>query len=223
MSVSQEMETTRLMRRGALAALLGGSLLPIYQLLHPARDAQTVLGTPYALIHALGIIALVHLLFGLVTIYLRQQDRAGPLGTNAFILAFFGTALWVGALFLDAFLNPVLATYASETQTEGHGANALQVFGPMLGPVGLLVPAASLLFVGGTILFAIVTMRARVFPQLPALLVIPVVALFGAGVFVPVWIETIGGILLGAGYAVMGYKLWQEPTGDGLSATHRTL
>ena len=52
---------------------------------------------------------------------------------------------------------------------------------------------------------AVSMLRTRHFLRYAVALLIPGVLLFGAGVFVPVWVETIGGALLGAGYT-QGYQ-----------------
>lgn len=204
------MREGQLIQRSGLAALIGGLMLPIYQLLHPERDAATVLSTPYTLVHILGVLALTHILFGLVGLYARQKDRLGRYGTEAFILAFFGTALWAGALWLDAFLNPVMALTIPTTHTEGHGSNAVEVFGALLGPAVILLPLSSLLVIAGNGWFAIATARARIMPRLAALVVVPGAMLFGAGLYVSVGVETVGGFLMGSGYAWMGYRLWSD-------------
>ena len=62
----------------------------------------------------------------------------------------------------------------------------------------------------GFILFGIATMRAGVLTRWGALLLIISAPLFGAGLFVPVFVRTIGAVLYAVGFAWLGYTLWRD-------------
>src|SRR5437764_9494581 len=86
---------------------LSGALLALFFILHPGGgdppSAQTVVTSPYAWEHTLGVASMVFMLAGLAGFYARQSMRLGMVGLAAFVLAFVGTALLIGVVFFDAY------------------------------------------------------------------------------------------------------------------------
>ena len=168
----------------------------MYLLIHPPRDAASVAASAYAGIHVLGILAMLLVLCGLPALCLplvRQPGRLAPFSTG---LAFVATALWLGYLFLDAYLNPLLATYAPELV---HSAAAMDAQFRSIGPALLLLPLTSGLFVVAYAALGLMLMRAGGASRVAGGLLLVGAFLFGPGPSVPLVVETLGGVLFGAG------------------------
>jgi hypothetical protein len=101
----------------------------------------------------------VLLLIGLVGLYTDQSEVVGSLGTVVFLMAFLGTALFVGVAWDQAVGVPALAREAPE----------------LLGqetPLPLGFRLSSWLFSLGWLLFGVVTLRAGRYPREAAWLLI---------------------------------------------------
>jgi hypothetical protein len=99
----------------------------------------------------------VLLLIGLVGLYARQSEAAGPLGLAGFLVAFLGTALNMGFFWAILFLTPILAVEAPVLLDEG----------PTPGFFFTLIT-----FTVGWMLFGVATLRARVYPRIAAIVLI---------------------------------------------------
>lgn len=95
------MANSGLMRWSGLAAILAAGLLSVGALLSLATESENLsvsATTPsYAFSSLLYLLGGVLLLLGLVGLYIRQSGPSGILGLVAFLVAFLGTALAVGA------------------------------------------------------------------------------------------------------------------------------
>lgn len=96
------MSSSDLIRRGGLAAVLGGVLFVINDLLSSLvldyeNFSQTASTGTYIFFSLLFLLGAVLLLGGLVGLYAYQSESAGPLGFAGFAMAFLGTALMIGA------------------------------------------------------------------------------------------------------------------------------
>jgi hypothetical protein len=90
----------------------------------------------HALESALRLIAFGVLLpLGLVGLYARQSEAAGLLGLVGFVVAFAGTVLVSGFVWVDTFLAPELATSApgSSRQALPQGARSRSPFSAWAG------------------------------------------------------------------------------------------
>jgi len=116
----------------------------------------------------LTLLAGTLLLGGLVGIYLKQSGTSGRLGFVGFLVAFFGTALGVGDFYTNAFVTPMVALGAPDFLDDPLSV-VLQLWSPF--SFGLIALS--------WLLFAVATLRARVYPRGPSwlLLVGAVVAL----------------------------------------------
>jgi len=141
--------------------------------------------------------------FGLIGLYARHAEALGRLGLIGFVLAFFGAGLTSGILFLQSSAVKMIAP------TSPAIAHKL-----LVGPVfWVLLNEAT--FGGGIVLFAIATMRARVYPRWAGLLVIIGIALYLASWVPPNRdvshaIALASNLTFGLGIAWMGYALWSE-------------
>jgi hypothetical protein len=197
--------SSSLVRLGALAAvmaavlLLTADIIDAYNLAayNTAELNRMFLTTAtHAFQSALRLIAFGLLLpLGLVGLYARQSEAAGPLGLVVFVVAFAGTVLVSGFLWVDTFVAPELATSAPQLVQSGP-------------PPGR---ALSFLVLGiGWALFGLASLVGRVYPRsASALLIVGAVIL----TLLPV---PLGGLPFEAAVVWLGVALF---TGWGGSAS----
>jgi hypothetical protein len=107
------MSASNLVRFGGLAAMVGGALFVVAELLglptlNEEAYSETVTTTSYAIQQLLFLLGVVFVLLGLVGLYVRQSEAAGTLGLVGFLVAFAGTVLIAGFLWAGAFIAPAL-------------------------------------------------------------------------------------------------------------------
>src|ERR671910_1406029 len=112
------MSSSNLLRLGGLAALVGGVLFAISDLLILAEDPDDPIGSitsaSFALSVGLALVSAVLLTGGLVGIYAARSGATGVLGLIGFALAFAGGILAAGGVLSEAFVTPALAHEAPE-------------------------------------------------------------------------------------------------------------
>lgn len=190
------MSPSMLIRLGGLAAVLAGVLFIIYDLLSlswsEAGLSEAATGGFYALAEALHIVGGVLLLGGLVGLYAHQSLSAGTLGAIAFLVAFAGTALFVGVIWTLTFVAPSVAGVAPELLSDS--------------PAGALGIGFTLSFVLGSLgwlLFGVATLKAGVYPRTAAVLLIVGVVLN----FLPI---PLSAVVWEASIAWLGFSLLAE-------------
>src|SRR5690606_5960072 len=143
--------------------------------------------------------------FGLTGLYLRQRERAGWAGLVGFLLAFLGTALFVGTGLSSAFLWPAIAFEAPTfVATDGGMFTHPLALGPIV--------AARALLVLGFVWLGAVSFRAGVLPRWASTpVMLGVVAIYlppePAGP-VPWAVAVLGGVVFGVGLVGWGWFLW---------------
>ena len=158
---------TIVVRLGGLAAVLVGVLALITELLDLYLYTTTS-GDPFSEVAAsatfavqgilLSVLAML-LLVALVGLYASHAEAAGILGAVGFLVALIGTALFLGNTWDRVFLFPALAQAAPAFM------EADLSFSEKVGSVmsmGLLVI--------GWLVFAVSTLRARIYPRAAAVL-----------------------------------------------------
>ncbi|GMR11612.1 MAG: hypothetical protein BMS9Abin28_2448 [Anaerolineae bacterium] len=150
-----------------------------------------------------GLIGSILFLLGLIGLYAVQASQAGKFGLVAFLFAFFGMSLALGANWAYAFGSPYLATTAPALLDADFDSLEWGVFG-----VGFLY---SYLIGGvGYMVFAVSTILARVVPAwigLAMLLSMLLAAILPVG--------TVGApsillnVLMGIGPILFGIWLWR--------------
>jgi len=188
---------TTVVRLGGLAAVLVGvlalitELLDLYLYTTTSGDpfSEVAASAPFAVQGVLNSVLAMLLLVALVGLYAGQAEAAGVLGAVGFLLALVGTALLVGSAWDQVFLFPALAQ-AAPAFMDADLTFAERV-GSMLS-MGLLVI--------GWLVFAVSTLRARIYPRAAA-----VVLLIGVVVgAIPLPLTT---IVFGVAVAWMGVLL----------------
>lgn len=204
------MPPSKLLRLSGLANILGGLAIALFVIEHPWGrfvGAETVIGPAWMLAHSLHLVGASFALLGILGLYVCQSGRLGRGGLAAFLLAFVGTAFFVGTGLITAFIWPMLARVApAAVDADGAGFDL-----PALAAFSL---TAVLLFCG-YLAFGAASWRAGLLPRGPLLLW----ALGGAAGMVPPeplgplpWAGLVlAGVTYGLGAAGLGWWLWRQP------------
>jgi hypothetical protein len=207
-----KMSAGTLLRLSGLAGIVAGCLIIISEILamfvglmDMATMAKTPLSPTWVPLNLLQLFGVILLLLALVGLYARQAAAAGGLGLIAFLVAFLGTAMFVGTGWSNAFTPPVVARA---------NPNLLMGFPP--SPLGEAVLYTAVLFALGLVLFGITVIRAGVLPRTGGWLLVAGGVLsrlmpmlyHRTDIYLPLdsWVTSLGLILL-------GYALWTDRTG----------
>jgi hypothetical protein len=193
------MSTSNLIRWSGLAALVGGVLFIVLDILDfllygnlPYSEAATA--SSFTIVQAAFIIAVALTGLGLVGFYAHQAQETGSLGLVAFVVSFLGLILAAGVVWGEAFFGAWLAGAAPQLlQSNPSGAFAAGIF------------ISYFLYTFGWVLFGLASFRGGVFPRGAA-----VVLIVGALMFVIISLLELPfeSIVLGAALAWMGYAQW---------------
>src|SRR4028119_1705710 len=110
------MTSSNLLRMGGLAAVVGGGLFAVADLLAllaaPNDPIGSINSASYALSVGLALISAVLLAGGLVGIYAARSEATGVLGLIGFAVTFAGGILAAGGTWSETFITPALAQEA---------------------------------------------------------------------------------------------------------------
>ena len=197
-------------RWGGLSMAVGGVLVGLFPLLHPAHDTASYAGSLWAPIHLVPHVGLILVMAGLPRLVLLHgygRERVLRVGTA---VTYVGMALTVAQAMVEAFVFPIWAIESPDRLT-----------GPPAGGAALFMMVGSLAFVVGIVMLGIAVARA---PRLPGragvLLALggPAFGLGGAALGLePVFIT--GGLLLGGGLFWLGLALAEGREQERTTAT----
>lgn len=204
------MSVARLVRWSGLALMGAGVAFAIFMTLHP-YDALAGSHGPHedtwVPAHAFHFVGALLALLGLNGLYVRQRQASGRLGFVGFLLAFIGTAMFVGTGMITAFVWPVIA----ETNPAFVDADGPMFEDPL---TQFAVQATYGFLIVGFVVLAVATFRARVFPRWAALVLGLGIVLFGVPVDpvgpVPWFVRIVGAFVFGLALVVLGARLWSE-------------
>ncbi len=155
------MTSSILIRLSGLAAVMAAALLLITEIVDYTQGGDpfgVAANAAHVFESTLRMITFVVLLpLGLVGLYARQSEAAGPLGLSGFLAAFAGTVLVAGFLWTDTFVAPELATSAPRFLAEGPPPGRALSF---------------LVFGAGWALFGLASLWAGVYPRQATMLLI---------------------------------------------------
>jgi len=203
------MSVPQLVRLSGAANVLGGLALALFVVEHPwgrFDGAEVARTTAWSIAHGLHFLGATLVLVGLVGLYLWQAPRLGRLGLAGFVVAFVGTAMFVGTGMITVFVWPMVAREAPQAVALG-GAMFDR---PSLVALGLTAVTVTV----GYVLFGLTMLRAGLAPRW-----MTVVWVVGAvtGMIPPQplgplpWAGLVlGGVLFGAGAALLGYTVWSR-------------
>jgi hypothetical protein len=210
------MTSSNLIRWSGLAALMGGVLLVVLDVvefvtLGGRTDSAATATSIWFVLQVLYLVAFMLAILALMGLYVRQAERTGTLGLLAFLVAFSGTVMVAGTEWSAAFIGPWLAEVAPELLDTAEPAGA-GVF-----TAGFILTLV--LFALGWLLFGLASLQARVLPGGAAVLLMVGAVL----VFVLAVLElSLWTVVLGAALAWMGYAVWTgagEPASTAEAAT----
>jgi hypothetical protein len=193
------MSTSPITRWAGRISLAAATLILTSQLLNLAlgltqnADAGTLTHT---LQFALALLAQYVLLLALTGLYTRQATAVGTFGLVGYLVAFLGGLLVAGDWWYEAFAVPQIAIHAPQV---------LDIPWTQSGSVMAGAIATAISFSLGWVLFGIATLRGRLLPAGPAILMI-----IGGAVAVLV-LDTPYQIPLAVAVGWMGYRLNAAP------------
>jgi hypothetical protein len=209
--------TAALLRWTGLAALVGGIIFAGIQPIHPPDFRPSVTTDAWAIITSLKLAMCFLFLAGIAGISVRQMEKAGWLGLAGSVLFSLSWALQSGFVFAEVFILPTLAT-----DSPSFVDSFLGVVNGSPGEmnIGAIVPAymmVGILYLTGGLMFGIATVRAKVLPRTPAVLLAITALLTPAAVLLPHEIQRLAGMPMGLSLAWLGYALWSERAGTAQS------
>jgi hypothetical protein len=204
---------SELVRLSGVALAVGGVSIAAFVLSHPWDrfvGAEVARTDQWRVAHTLHFVGAMFSLLGLYGLYASQRERLGRLGLAGFVIAFCGTAMFVGTGMLTAFVWPMLAEKAPGVIAR-HGAMFDQ---PALLALSITAITVSI----GYVLFAFATLRAGVLPR-DGIVLLAVGAVLGMAPPHPLgpmpWAGLVlGGVLYGLGGVRLGLALWSAAAAD---------
>ena len=194
------MSTSHLIRWSGLAALLGGALFALLDVvefaLFSGQPQSAVAATgAWGIVQVFYIVACVLISLGLVGAYTRQAGKGGSLGLAAFLVALTGTTMVAGAEWSAAFIASWIAKVASPEVLDAE-------------PIGMLAAGVLLTFILfglGWFLFGLVLLQSGFLSRATALAMM-------IGAILVVVLGLLGlpfsSVVFGVALARMGYALW---------------
>lgn len=198
------MSASNLIRWSGLATMLGGICMILFILVHPfgELDPPKVMNDLWVLADSLRVMGAILVLFGLMGLYMLQAEKAGRLGLVSFVLAFSGTALFVGNGMIIAYVLAPLAVHAPDLASFNGPLSKEPAFA--LSYVFMIV-----LLLVSYLLFGVSIIRAQVFPRWAAvLLILGALLFFEPPVLVPYVIPFVGALIFGVALTWLGSVLW---------------
>lgn len=198
-----------LIRSTGIVAMLAGALFVVVQIVHPPETVEAVAGDAWVLVHYLTIAMLTLFVVGVTGIYARQVEELGWLGLAGFALLGLGLLLNIGGAFIEAFVEPLLATSNPDFVGSFNGMVMGTPYDADLGAIPTMWSVSSLGFIAGSLLFGIANIRAAVLSRWAA-----GVFAFGLAIGLPV-ANLVGNVRLAAvpisiGLIWLGYSLWAD-------------
>ena len=193
------MSESALFRLSSIGVVVGAVLIGLASLVPSDEDVKAaVAGGVYYPMSIAMLVGGVLLIAGWPAVYLRQRARSGVLGLVGMLLVFgAGATLTIGFTFTQVMIFPWLASLPVTNAQLSQGPPAINVF----------FPVATLVVTVGGVLFAVATLRARVFPRwVPIAFIVLAVASFAANFAGP--LEVVGEALFMVGFVLYGIALW---------------
>lgn len=165
-----KLSTSGVFRLSGLSAIAAGILFVVVQLIHPIDVLASVTTDSWPLVHLVSFGMCFVGLLGLAGLYARQADEAGWLGLIGYLLFSLFYLVTASFQFVEALISPVLAAVSPEFVESflgivtGHGG-AIQ-----LDTLTTVYQVTGGLYLLGSLLFGIATVRARVLPRWAAIL-----------------------------------------------------
>jgi len=202
-----QMSSSNLIRRSGLAALIGGVLFVLLDVVdfisflnQPFTEVATT--SIWIIVQGAYVVAAVLITLGLVGMYAHQAQQVGTLGLVAFVVTFIGGMMATGSSWSETFFGPWLAETAPGLMEADPAGSVI---------TGVIV--SYLLFTLGWLLFGLTSLRAKVLPSGAAVLL-----MIGAVLFLVLgFLEfPFASVVFGAAIAWLGFALWSSPPNPAL-------
>jgi hypothetical protein len=208
------MKITRsgLIRWAGLAAMGTGILYIAIQAIHPLDVLSSVTTTRWAVVHYLSLVMDLLGLLGIAGIYARQAEKSGWLGLAGYLLFGLFWALDVAFHFIEAFVEPAMATEAPKFVAGLLGMVNGVPSEMSLGAIPVVYALDGIVgYVLGGLLFGIATFRAGILPRWAG-------GLLALGTMLPLLLSSLVhhpfdrlfAVPVGFAIAWLGYALWSE-------------
>jgi uncharacterized membrane protein YgdD (TMEM256/DUF423 family) len=142
---------------GSYLWCLSGILLAIGFVIHPPLTAEGMLQAIWVPDHVIILISLFALGFALNLIALNQKEKLNKLGWLGYVLLSLSIFLFIGIVYFELFLIPILARDLPELFKEGL----------RIGSLKMVLPLTGLLFILGHLFFGIYTIKRKILPVIP--------------------------------------------------------
>jgi len=202
------MSASTLIRWSGLAGIASSVLVIVAEviarslgLMSMEAMAVTPLAPRWVQLNLMELLGLAVMLLALVGLYAHQAQVIGRFGLIAFLVAFLGTSLLMGASWTNTFTPPAIA----------RGAPALLTMHPPPAPLGTAFVTTAEIFGLGQILFGLALLFGRQLPRGGAILLIVAGVLVRVTPMLPIYLP-LEVLAAGAAFAWLGYTLW---SGDG--------
>jgi hypothetical protein len=149
-------------------------------------------------------------LLGVAGIYARQAEAAGWLGLAGYLQLSSWLVLFLAFNFFEAFVLPLLATEAPALAEGFLGMFTRSAGALNFGILSSLWALSDILFVLGSLVFGIATLRAGVLSRWAAGTFIVGIGLAPAYELLPTALQPLVAVPIGLGLAWLGYALWAE-------------
>lgn len=202
--------TSTLIRSTGLAAIAAGLIFAAIQPIHPPDFLASVTTSAWATIMPLKTLMCLLFLLGFTGLYARQANEAGWLGLIGFLMSALSWSLQMAFIFTEAFILPPLAAVAPQfveaflTLANGTTAEI------SIGALPAIYNVVGLLYIVGGLVFGIATLRARVLPRWPAMLLVAAAVITPAASLLSHPLNRMLAIPMGLAIAWLGYTLWSE-------------
>lgn len=136
---------------------LAGILIAIGFVIHPTLTAEGMRESIWVPDHVIILLALFLMVFALGNTTYGHAAKVDTLGWSGFVLLYLSIFLFIGIVYFELFLIPILAVDLPQLFDDGL----------RIGPLKVILPVSSLLFVGGHLLYGISLIKKGVLPKLP--------------------------------------------------------
>lgn len=204
------MSPVQMLRWSGLSLALGGVCFMLFLIVHPYGEVageHVAHNDAWIPAHSFHFFGAMFALFGLVGLYVRHWEPLGRTGFAAFVLAFIGTAMFVGTGIITATLWPAIA--------EDYPPFVAEDGGMFEDTLTAGATTATYVFLSlGYVLLGAVMWGKKLIPAPAAVLLMAGILLFSAPVDpvgpAPWFARYLGAVTFGAALAWIGYLQWRS-------------
>jgi hypothetical protein len=202
------MKTQDLIHWAGLGALVAGMCFVVVELFRPPVILESVTTTRWAGVYGLAIAMCLFGLVGVNGIYARQAEAAGWLGLTGYLLLSLWLALSLPFNVLGGYVLPLLATEAPALADGFLEMFARSTSATNFGALTALWNLCDILFVFGSLVFGIATLRAGILSRWAAGTLTVGIVVAPAYGLLPTVLQPLVAVPIGLGLAWLGFAVW---------------